>query len=355
MRILFAATELPLASGITAFVENVAAELRGLGHTVDVVDVSRVERVEGVEEYDIVHLHGIWRPLLHQIAKKATRGRLVWSTHGMTAPWSMKHKWWKKWLYWRLVQRPDLRRAAVVHATVEKEAEWNRALGLGVGGRSRAIVVPLGTHLPERAEDGNLTQRRRGAEEGRILLFVGRIYPVKAIDRLIAAFAEAGVAGWKLRIVGPDQAGHLDELKALVAKLKARGLVCAVEFVGPKFEAELQAEYELCDMLALVSHTENFGATVVDAMAHGKPVITSTATPWREVTEAQVRCGWWVDNDVESLTAALRTALTTSAEELRAMGARGRALVEAKYTWAAVARQLSAVYEAVRDESREER
>lgn len=114
-----------------------------------------------------------------------------------------------------------------------------------------------------------------------------------------------------------------------------------VIFAGPKFGPDLAAEYAACDILALVSHTENFGATVVDALAHAKPVITSTNTPWREVVGA---CGWWVDNDVDTLTACLRSALNTHPSTLAEMGARGRSLVESKYTWRAVASRLSTAY-----------
>ena len=39
----------------------------------------------------------------------------------MTAPWSLGHKWWKKCLYWLLIQKPDLKRAVLIHSTVEKE------------------------------------------------------------------------------------------------------------------------------------------------------------------------------------------------------------------------------------------
>lgn len=66
------------------------------------------------------------------------------------------------------------------------------------------------------------------AEVSRTLLFVGRVYPVKALDRLIEAFAKAKGEGWKLRIVGPDQAGHMAELK----KIKEIFFVCCSKRLG---------------------------------------------------------------------------------------------------------------------------
>lgn len=348
MNIIHFTHELPQASGVATFVREVSAALEDIGiESRIVLDPKELPREP--EAGTILHIHGIWKPVYRQAAKwaKANGVKIVWSTHGMTAPWSMAHKRWKKLIAWWLYQKRDLQSAALIHSTVEKEAEWNRALGLGAKG----IVVPLGTHLPE---GEILTQRRRGAE--RTLLFVGRVYPVKALDRLIEAFIRADISRvergecvdacgareeWRLRIVGPDQAGHQAELEKIISTRSTSSTRPKIEFVGSKFGAELDAEYANCDILALVSHTENFGATVVDAMAHGKPVITSTATPWREVVGS---AGWWVDNDVETLTDCLRVALTTPSEVLRAMGAKGRKLVEAKYTWRAVASRLSTAY-----------
>ena len=87
---------------------------------------------------------------------------------------------------------------------------------------------------------------------------------------------------WKLRIVGPDEAGHLATLISLVKKYK---LEDSVVFTGPKFEEDLSQEYENCECLILPSFTENFGATIIDALAHGKPCIASTFTPWAELNE----------------------------------------------------------------------
>ena len=331
MKILHVATGLQKASGVTTFVDGVVRALASLGHEVVVATLQTCSCPSKVDlkGCSVLHIHGIWSPWLHKWARIArkTGVPVVWSTHGMTAPWSLEHKWWKKCLYWWIVQKPDLKLAELVHSTVEKEREWNESWGL-----KRHVVAPLGTYLPRR------TNVSRTPADIKTLLFVGRIYPVKAIDRLIEAFVRADVDGWDLRIVGPDQAGHMSELKDLVA-----GLGCEkVAFAGPKFGKDLESEYDNCDILALVSHTENFGATVVDAMAHGKPVITSTNTPWKEV--ADVGCGWWVDNDIDALAAALRVALNTPPGQLSIMGAKGRTLVESKYTWEAVAKKLEQAY-----------
>ena len=134
--------------------------------------------------------------------------------------------------------------------------------------------------------------------------------------------------------------------KSLEFLVQSLELGNSIEFVGPKFGEELNSEYDSCDCLALVSHTENFGATVVDAMAHGKPVITSDKTPWEEVLER--KCGWWVSNEPAKLSTSLCELISMSDEERRQMGERGRKLVEEKYTWDAVVKEMVKGYESLK-------
>ena len=121
------------------------------------------------------------------------------------------------------------------------------------------------------------------------------------------------------------------------------GVAKMFEWAGPKFGEELSAEYENCDLLILPSFTENFGGVVIDALAHGKPVIASKFTPWKVLGDEG--CGWWVENAPESLAATLREACGAAGiRALPEMGMRGRKLVESRYTWGAVAKRMEECY-----------
>ena len=287
------------------------------------------------ERPDIVHIHGIWTPVLHRIAMRAARNGIpiVWSPHGMLAPWAMRHKWWKKWPVWRLWQKNDLMKASLIHATTDMEADWIRGRGL----QNRLAIVPLGTSLPERSCDLDAVRKT--------VLFVGRLYPVKGLENLFRAWGMVKSGRrreWTLRIVGPDQAGYRGVLERLAEKLE---LGRSVEFAGPKYGQELNREYDRCECLVLPSFTENFGATVVDALAHGKPCIASAFTPWKELEDCG--CGWWVSNAPVSLNEAIVRMMDVGAARRRAMGERGRRIVEAKYTWSAVVQSMSCAYESL--------
>lgn len=339
MKILHVITGMRKAAGTTTFVGNVVQGLQLAGHDVEVV-----MSTSGLKKCDIIHIHGLWGGLLHKAALFAKKNGIpvVWSTHGMTAPWAMHHKWWKKLPAWLLYQRWDLKSAAALHCTTELEVEWNKTLGF-----RDCFIVPLGTHLLQSfsqtpIHDSNST-----------LLFVGRIYPVKGLENLIHAWGKVvrrletkiKNENWKLRIVGPDQAGHRSELEHIVEEL---GLSETVKFVGAKYGEDLDREYDNCQCLVLPSFTENFGGVIVDAMAHGKPCIASTYTPWKELRERE--CGWWVSNEPEALAAAICEMITLDKTRRCEMGERGRRLVEEKYTWDVVVKAMVKGYKMITKE-----
>ena len=361
MRVLHIAEKVEGASGVATFVRSLDAALRRKGVESGILLRGGALPGSFAGVCDIVHIHGLWLRFFHEAARRAFASGvpLVWSTHGMTAPWSLRHKGWKKLPAWWLYQRGDLLRAAAVHCTTRQEAAWNARLGL-----KRCFVAPLGTaeidRAPSLASASPLSPASPSPRADRILLFVGRLYPVKALPNLLKAWRiamdalAARAAGrlppstpremWRLRLVGPDEAGHRAELERLVRRLR---LEDSVEFAGPLFGDALSAEYERCDCLVLPSHTENFGATVADALAHSKPCIASTNTPWEELPERG--CGWWTSNDPPALAAAILDMVSAGDVRRREMGARGQALVREKYSWPAVADKMAAEYASLLD------
>ena len=356
MKILHVITGLQKAAGTSVFCGEVANGLAAMGHDVAIAVVNPDapnlypldERVELVSissilttnqlttnDYNVVHIHGLWPPVLHEVSAWAKGNGIpvVWSTHGMTAPWSMRHKWWKKFIAWHLYQKCDLKNAAIIHSTTSLEVEWNRKLGF----ENPQIEVPLGSFIQKAS-----TVVSRNTGEALKVLFVGRVYPVKGLMNVVCAAVKLKDVNIKFRIVGPDQAGHLSEL---VAEAERLGVAAMFDWAGPKYGDELSIEYDKCDMLILPSFTENFGATVVDALSRSKPALASTFTPWKILEER--KCGWWVSNEPEELAETFKKIAALSADELEAMGKRGRKLVDEKYTWDAVCKAMVRGYESV--------
>jgi len=381
MRILHISSGLPEISGGSTFCVELCDKLVAIGHEVKIailepkvpnvypsrqhvpiVSVGAILKSKEGRLFDVVHIHGLWHPVLHKAGVWAQKLGIpvIWSPHGMLAPWAMNHKRWKKWLPWHLYQKRDLKRVSVFLATSEMEVQWIRSFGFA----QPCCVVSLGTHLPEAGKtrqschETKLTQQ--STTEKKVILFVGRIYPVKNLDTLIKAFSLVNPVGkWILVIVGPDQEGHKAELVKIAHSLHmnisdlsdgngdALGPSFTksnadIIFTGAVFGEQKDNLYRCADFFALPSHTENFAGVVVDALAFGVPVMVSDKAPWCEVET--MNCGQICPTDVDGMTSVLTKMMAFTDEERADMGRRGRLLVERKYTWDAVAEQIVDVY-----------
>ena len=103
-----------------------------------------------------------------------------------------------------------------------------------------------------------------------------------------------------------------------------------------------QAQRSTPDLFVLPTHSENFGIVVAEALAAGRPVITTTGAPWEGLASHQ--CGWWIEIGADPLAHALRQAMSLSDDQRSAMGGRGRAWVNEEFAWPAIARQSIQTY-----------
>ena len=287
-------------------------------------------------EFDIVHVHGLWNWPSVAAARAAARAQipLVLAPRGMLSPGALRISRFKKWFFWRLLQRPAIRHLACFHATSELEAQELMAFGAKWKLDVPIAIVPNGVDIPD-----FLPRPPRGGAH--TLLYLGRIHPKKGLDVLIRAWSQIAEErpDWRLQIVGPDERGHADELKRLVQHLRAPRV--AIE--GPRYGPDKLSTYRSADIFVLPSRAENFGVTVVEALAAEIPVIATKSTPWQALEEQG--CGWWIDEGIESLAAALRTSTGLAHQARAQMGAAGRSYVSRTFRWDSIGRDMAGVYE----------
>lgn len=288
---------------------------------------------------DILHLHGLWTfpSLLVGRWGVQTRRPYMVSPHGMLEPWSLQQSKFRKAVARFLYQDPCLRNAFCIRATSQLEAESIRAAGY----RNMIALIPNGVEIPDRIPPPPVQKRRL-----RRILFMSRIHPKKGLLNLIEAWSRlnkeqrAVVEGWELHIVGPDEQGHKAEV---VAAVRRAGLEPQIHFPGEAWGTERLSLYLESDVFVLPSFSENFGLVIAEALGCGIPVITTKATPWEDLVTH--RCGWWIEVGVDPLVFALREAMSLPPQPMQEMGLRGRQLIEAKYTWSPIGRQMVETYE----------
>ena len=254
------------------------------------------------------------------------------SPHGMLERWSLGQSRMKKRIASLLYQGPCLRAATCICATSGMEAESIRLAGY----KNSLALIPNGINPPTKPLPRVL--RRDG--QPRRALFLSRIHPKKGLLNLVNAWHTVKPEGWELLIAGPDEGGHLAEVQGAV---RTRGLQKQILFSGEVLGDAKIKLYCSSDLFVLPSFSENFGLVIGEALSCEIPVITTHATPWQELEERQ--CGWWIEVGLDPLIHALKAALGVSPDVLRAMGVRGRALVEEKYAWKPIGQKMIQVYQ----------
>lgn len=324
---------------------------------------------------DVVHLHGLWLPLNHfdlQLSK-ANGVPVVLSPRGMLDPWALAQKRIKKKIAWWLYQYRDLQRITAFHATAEMEKQNI----LGRGFTQPIFMVPNAVEVPS-----NPMERSMETKTMHTALFLSRLHPGKGLLELAEAWAALkndqawrAMGTWRMRVVGPDGYGHKAEV---IERLKQLGIEADWTFVGEVDDCNKWTEYCAADLFVHPSHSENFGISIAEALSAGLPVITTKGTPWSELencasarmsecanqradfseqklTNALMnsrtnefartgRAGWWIDVGVKPLVEALKEALSLSDHERLSMGRNGQRLIEGKYTWSSVAKNMLEAY-----------
>jgi glycosyltransferase involved in cell wall biosynthesis len=190
--------------------------------------------------------------------------------------------------------------------------------------------------------------------ESKVLFFLGlldKYHRYKGLDDLLKALVivRKHLHDVKLVVVGDGEL--LGHYRSLAANL---GLSQNVEFKGFISEERLQEYYTRCDAFVLPSissEQEGFGIVLLEAMASGRPVIsTDIVGVAKEVR--RVNAGRIVrPKDINALAQAALEIL--SDEELAGeMGIRGRRLVEEKYTWKKIGRDMLEIYMGLVQEKR---
>ena len=288
---------------------------------------------------DLGYLAGLWKyPSV--AARRWTRQMdrpLVVAPHGMLDPWALRNSAWKKKLAGWFFQNDQLRRAACLRALCRSEMESMRAYGL----RGPVCIIPNGIDIPQAASARPRPPSFPG--DRKVLFYLGRLHPKKGLANLITAWSEARslAKDWILVIAGWDQGGHEADLNRLANDLGVPD--ASLHFAGPQFGADKEACYRSCDAFILPSFSEGLPMVVLEAWAHGKPVLITDACNLPEGFAAQAALR--LQPTEGSIRDGLATLFSMSEADRNKMGARGLHLVEERFAWPRLARDMKATYE----------
>jgi glycosyltransferase involved in cell wall biosynthesis len=296
-----------------------------------------------VGDFTVVHIHSLF--LYPQFAAfRAARDAgvpYIVTLHGALDPALRSRHRFAKTLADKAWQRRMLDGAAAIHFTTEAERDLTADLGL----RAPGVVIPNGIDWAsfQRAGDPERWRDRNGGASAKIILFLGRLTYKKGLEILIPAVAKLAGADPSVHLViaGPDDEGMRPRLESQAERL---GLAGRIHFSGLLNDEERLDALSGCDVWVLPSKSENFGTTVIEAMACGAPVIMSPAV---NLAPEAGRAGAAkiVERDPAELARALRELLDDDVERAR-LSACGREFSRG-FDWAAIAPRLFDFYSGV--------
>ncbi len=299
---------------------------------------------EAVGNHDIVHIHELWH-FPHYAAYKSaiSQGKpYCITTHGTLSPWALRHKYFRKQIYMWFTQRRILTQASYIHTITSQERQHIQDQGI----HTPTVTIPNGVYIENLQYSGTqsmLLERYPNLKDKNIILFLGRIHPIKGLPLLAEAFSNLVkfIPNTYLVLAGPNEDGHQQRIKRVLTKL---GTQEKVIFTGMLTETEKLDALNCADMLVVPSHSEVMSISALEAMASSLPVVITEESQFPEIGSYQA--GIVVRRNNSDLLDAMIQILNNPDRALQ-MGRNGYMLASTKYHWNRLAPQYVDMYKSM--------
>jgi glycosyltransferase involved in cell wall biosynthesis len=296
-----------------------------------------------IKNFDVVDIQGTWSFVAADCAASCMRSGVpyIFTTHGQMASWDWAKNYWRKRLFFELFLRRAWRGAAAVRSVSLGES---RSCVEPAAGNATIIPYFVGQPATSASANSDGLLHELGIPAGaEIVLFLGRITAQKGVLQILEAFDRQ----WQRRresfllLVGPrDQ----DYAAALIDRLDKLACKSNVRVLDPVYGAKKEQLFGVASLFITISRNEGLPIAVLEAMAHGLPVVITDKANMPEA--ADFGAGVVVDSEPASIASALENLLSSPAQ-LSRMGMRAQQLVRERFTAAVVMPQLLSLYRGV--------
>ncbi len=297
-----------------------------------------------VTDYDLVHTNAVfsypvlpahWACQFHKVP-------YIMTPHGMLEPWAMSYKAEKKRLYYNILEKPALKKAAAIQITGSPEAKSIKSYGI----ETPMIFVANGIHRHDCETLANpevFYQEFPHTRNKTLIIFLARIDPKKGLDLLAKAFSQvyAQFPQSHVIIAGPDNTGFLPTVQNYFAEA---GCLEAVTFTGMLTGAIKYAALAAARVYIAPSYSEGFSMSVLEGMAAGLPCVITTGCNFPEAGLA--KAVYIVKVDAKEIAQQLIDCLKNP-QLAKETGDRARQLIMEQYTWERIALNLQNAYKAI--------
>lgn len=303
--------------------------------------------IDNISNYDLVHIHALFSypATLGMTIARIKNIPYITTPHGLLCEWSLQQKSQKKQLYLNVIERRNINSSNALYLTTFQEQDEVSQLNL----TPPCFVIPLGLDISPDITDASQQLRAwlKIPLDTPVILFMSRIHQKKGLDYLIPALAQHKDRDFTFVIAGTGTLEYEIEIDRLIAEYGIEHLTKRVGFVSGETK---QLLLQGADLFALTSQSENFGISVLEALAAGLPVLLTPGVALaRMVVEKNL--GYVVPLCIEDISSAL-LSFFESPELAEQIGCNAKEYVKYEYSWHRIVSQLKDTYISVIKESK---
>ncbi len=222
----------------------------------------------------------------------------------------------------------------IIATTKREKGEFIRHYGASP---DRISVIPCGVDLDLfQPKDREMAKQQLGFNGDKVILYVGRIEPLKGVDQLLRAMTYLrNNHGLKVVIIGGDEHSH-NEMERLQKLSRSLHLEDSVTFLGMIKQERLPYFYSAATACVIPSYYESFGLVALESMACGTPVVATNVGDLKSIIR-QVEAGYVVTDNTPAGLADKIALLLSNTNTKSALSIRASVT---QFGWSDIAQQI---------------
>lgn len=295
---------------------------------------------KNISNYDVVHISKNWSVLASMAAAIAFEHDIPYVFSGMGLVEMQNRSRLLKRMYRKYLTIPMMLRAGACIAVTDDEK--SDLVNAGVL-PERVHVIPNGVVLDDLLHrDDEHFRLKHNLDNRKIMLFVGRMDPIKGVDLIIDAFEKnrAKLSDWMLVLVGTETAYR----KQMQEKVGMLNLTGSIRFLNPLFGKEKSEAYHAAEFIVIPSIKDAMTIIAPEAACCSKPVLITNTSEFPELA----KCGGAVEvaPTVDGLLNGLNILTSDECDRVE-IGKKGYEFVANKFRWENLATRYMDVFHAV--------